>query len=96
MIVNSGSCFNAIALKLITTLGMKLMKHSNTYKVTWIDTISIDVQERCEIPIQFAMYTDNVWCDILHMDVDHIILGRSWLFDLDVTIWTNQPLLVRP
>ena len=37
-------------------------------------------------------YTDNVWYDILPMDVGYIILGRPWLFDLDVTIYgrTNQ------
>ena len=33
------------------------------------------------------MHTDNVWCDILFMDVGHIILGQPWLFDLDVTIY---------
>ena len=31
------------------------------------------------------MYTDMY--DILPMDVGHIILGRLWLFDLDVTIY---------
>jgi len=31
-------------------------------------------------------------CDILPIDVGHIILARPWLFDLDVTIYgrTNQ------
>jgi len=66
-----------------------------SYKVTWIDTTSIDVQERCQILIHFT-YTDNVWCGILFIDVGHTILGRSWLFDLDVTIYghTNQCLSV--
>jgi len=54
---------------------MRPVKHPNPYKVTWIDATSIDVQERCQIPIQFGTYTDNVWYDILHMDVGHIILG---------------------
>jgi len=33
-----------------------------------------------------------MWFDILPMNVGHIILGRPWLFDLDVTIYgrTNQ------
>ena len=66
---------------------MKTKKHQNPYKVTWIDSTFIDVQERCQISIQFAMYADNVWCDILSIDVGHIILGRSWLFDLDVIIY---------
>jgi len=75
-VIDSGSCINAVASNLITTLGMKPVKHPNPYKVTWIDTMSIDVQKRCQIPIQFATYTDNVWCDILLMNVGHIILGR--------------------
>ena len=87
MMVDSDSCINTIASKLITTLGMRPVKHTNPYKVIWIDATSIDAQERCQIPIQFATYTDNVWCNILSMDVDPIILGRPWLFDLDVTIY---------
>ena len=61
VIVHSGSCINVIASKLITTLGMKSMKHPNPYMVTWIDATSIDVQERRQILIQFATCTDNVW-----------------------------------
>jgi len=87
VIVNSASCINAVASKLITTLGMKAVKHPNPYKVTWICATFIDVQARCEIFIHFAMYTDIVWCDILLVDVGHIISGRSWLFDLDVIIY---------
>jgi len=60
VIVDSGSYINVVASKLITTLGMKLVKHPNPYKVTWIDTTSIYVQKRCQIPIQFATYTNNV------------------------------------
>ena len=33
VVVDSGSCFNAVASKLITTLGMKPVKHPNPYKV---------------------------------------------------------------
>jgi len=85
VIVDSGSCINAIASKLITTLGMRPVKHPNPYKITWIHAKSINVHERCQIPIQSATYTDNVSCDIL--PIGHIILGRPWLFDLDVTIY---------
>jgi len=27
---------------------------------------------------------DHVWCDVLDIDATHILLGRSWLHDLDV------------
>jgi len=52
------------------------VKHPNPYKVTWIDATFIDIQEKRQIPIQFATYTDKVWCDILSIDVGHIILGQ--------------------
>jgi len=90
--VDSASCINVVASKLITILRIRLVKHSNPYKVTWIDATFIYVQKRCQIPIQFVTYRDNVWCDILSVDVSHIIFGRPWLFDLDVIIYgrTNQ------
>jgi len=39
------------------------------------------------IPIQFATYSDKIWCDVVTMAVGHIILGRPWLYDLEVTIY---------
>jgi hypothetical protein len=32
-------------------------------------------------------YKDEIWCDVIPMDVGHVILGRPWLYDLDVTIY---------
>jgi len=29
-------------------------------------------------------YHDRVWCDVLDIDATHILLGRPWLYDLDV------------
>ena len=60
VIVDSGICINVVASKLVIALGMRPVKHPNPYKVTCIEATSIDVQERCQIPIQFAIYTDNV------------------------------------
>ena len=59
------SCINVVASKLITTLGLKSVKHPNLYKITLIDATSMETHERCQIPIQFVTYIDNVWCDIL-------------------------------
>jgi len=51
VIVDSDSYINVVASTLITTLGMRPVKHPNPYKVTWIDATSINVQKRCQIPI---------------------------------------------
>ena len=51
-----------------------------------MDTSSIAIKERCVIPFQFLTYKAEIWYDIIPMDVGHIILGRPWLYDLDVTL----------
>nr|GEW81322.1 hypothetical protein [Tanacetum cinerariifolium] len=30
-------------------------------------------------------YKDNVWCDVVAMDACHLLLGRPWEYDLDIT-----------
>uniref|UniRef100_A0A2N9EYR8 Reverse transcriptase domain-containing protein n=1 Tax=Fagus sylvatica TaxID=28930 RepID=A0A2N9EYR8_FAGSY len=62
VIIDSGSCINAVSSSLVTRLGVKLIPHPNPYK-------------------------DEIWCDVILMDVGHTILGRPWLYDLDVTIY---------
>ena len=52
-----------------------------------MNSASIDVKERYLSSIQFATYSNKIWCDVVTMDVSHIILGRPWLYDQDVTIY---------
>ena len=30
-------------------------------------------------------YKDEIYCDVLPMDVAHVLLGLPWLYDLNVT-----------
>ncbi|CAI9757986.1 unnamed protein product [Fraxinus pennsylvanica] len=87
VIVDSGSCINAVSMTTVAGLGLQFVPHPQPYSVYWVDTSSITVNERCLVPIQFLEYKDHIWCDVIPMDVGHIILGRPWLFDLDVTIY---------
>jgi len=32
-----------------------------------------------------SSYEDHVWCDVLDKDIVHILLSKTWLYDLDVT-----------
>ncbi|CAL9001147.1 unnamed protein product [Prunus brigantina] len=34
----------------------------------------------------FSSYKDYVWCDVVDRDVSHILLGRPWIYDYNVTI----------
>ncbi|KAF5470834.1 hypothetical protein F2P56_011322 [Juglans regia] len=86
IILDSGSCINAVSVATVSRLGLQPVPHPQPYSVSWVDTSSITVKERCLVPIQFLEYKDHIWCDVIPMDVGHVILGRPWLFNLDVTI----------
>ena len=87
IIVDSGSCINVVSFKLISMISLKVVPHPCPYKVSWVNTTSIEVNKRCLVPVQFATYKDKIWCDVLAMDtMSHVILGRPWLFNLDVTL----------
>ena len=70
----------------VSRLGLKLIPHPNPYKVSWVDTSFIAIKERCVVSLQFLTYKAKIWCNVIPLDVGHIILGRSCLYDLDVTL----------
>ena len=56
IIVDSGSCINDVSSSLISKIWLKTVPHPNPYKVTWINTVSMEVNERCLLLVQFATY----------------------------------------
>ena len=87
IVIDSGSCVNAISTSAAKSLGLPTEPHPNPYKVSWIDSTSIPIKQRCQVRIQLQSYQERIWCDVLPMGVSSIILGRPWLFDHDVTIF---------
>ena len=58
-------------------LGLEAVPYLYPYKVSWLNIISIEVNERCLVLVQFATYNDKIWCDVLTMGtMGHVILGR--------------------
>ncbi|VVA13184.1 Hypothetical predicted protein, partial [Prunus dulcis] len=87
VVIDNGSCINVVSTLTVSHLGLLPEKHLVPYRVAWIDnTSSIPVTQRCHVPIQFSSYKDHVWCDVVDMDVSHILLGRPWIYDYNFTI----------
>ena len=86
VIIDSGSCINAISTGTVTRLGLTPVDHPAPYRVSWVDTTSIPIRTRCLVPLQLHTYREEIWCDVLPMEVGSIILGRPWLFDRDATL----------
>ena len=87
VIIDSGSCVNAISTSAVKSFGLTSIPHPNPYKVSWIDSTSIPIKSRCKVPIKLQSYQEDVWCDVVPMGVSSVILGRPWLFDHDATLF---------
>ena len=51
VIIDSESCINAVSSSVVSHLSLKLTPHPNPYKVSWVDTSSIAIKEKCVVPL---------------------------------------------
>ena len=86
MIIDSGSTVNAISEKALKHLGLRFEKHPSPYKVSRVTSSSLPVDKRCLLTIKFLSHEDQVWLDVVPMDIGSIIIGRPWLYHNDVRI----------
>lgn len=86
VIIDSGSTDNLVATEMVEKLGLKRLKHPTPYKVSWLQKgHQLLVDEQCEVEFRIGKYHDTVVCDVMPMDVCHILLGRPWQYDRKVT-----------
>ena len=67
---------------MIEKLKLLKTKHPIPYKVSWLHNgHQLLVNEQCEIDLQIKNYKDRVLCDVMPMDIFHVLLGRPWQYD---------------
>ena len=45
---------------------------------------TLHVTQRCPVSIQMGDYKEEIYCEVLPMDVAHVLLGCPWLYNLNV------------
>ena len=78
LIIDGGSCTNAIPEKLVNRLQLNTTRHPKPYKLKWLDDNN-EVQVRRQALVRFSIrgYKDEV----VPMDACEILLERLWQFD---------------
>ena len=85
LIIDCGSTDNLVAMKMVGKLVLKKLKHPTPYRVSWLQKgHELLVNKQCEVEFHIGKYKEKVTCDIMPMEVCHILLGRPLKYDRKV------------
>jgi hypothetical protein len=85
VIVDSGSTNNLISTKMVEKLELETTEHPSPYKVSWLQKgHQVNVTKQCLAEFKIGGYNDKILCDVIPMDVFHLLLGRPWKYDRNV------------
>jgi len=87
LIVDNGSTKNLVSKKLVDYFKLPTEPHEKPNSLGWVSKGSqVRVTLSCKVLISIGKhYREEVLCDDLDMDVFHILHGRPWQFDNDIT-----------
>jgi hypothetical protein len=85
VIVDSGSTDNLVSTEMVEKLELETTDHPSPYKVSWLQKgHHVSVAKQCLVEFKIGEYNDKVLCDVIPMDVCHLLLGRPWQYDINV------------
>ena len=77
VIVDGGSTDNLVSEEMVPKLKLKREKHPHPYRIAWVqDDHKVLVSEQCLVKFKIGSYHEKYLCDIIPMDVFHLLLGR--------------------
>jgi hypothetical protein len=83
--VDSGSTDNLVSTEMVEKLELETTDHPKPYKVSWLQKgHQVNVTKQCLVDIKIGGYNDNILCDVIPMDVCHLLVGRPWQYDRNV------------
>jgi hypothetical protein len=85
VIIDSGSTDKLVSIDMVEKLELETNSHPNPYKVSWLQKgHQVIVTKQFLIEFKIGGYRDEILCDVIPMDVCHVLLGRPWKFDMNV------------
>ena len=91
-VIDSGSQKNLISQSLVNSLGLTTSKHPSPYPLGWIQKEGgLDIVQQCTFKFAFdEQYIDEITCDVVPLDVCHVMLGSPYLWDRDAVLYRRE------
>jgi hypothetical protein len=84
VIVESGSTNNLVSIEMVEKLELETIAYPRPYKVSWLQKgHQVTFTKQCLIEFKIGGYKDEILCDIIPMDVCHLLLVRPWQYDIN-------------
>jgi hypothetical protein len=85
VIVDSCSMDNLVSTEMVEKLELETIDHPSPYKVSWLQKgHQVTVTKQCLVEFNIGGYNDKILCDVIPMDVCHVLLVRPWQYDRNV------------
>ena len=81
LVIDTGSCINAISEDAVQKLGLKVEPLLNPYYVAWVTNTKLKFDKQCLVTFEIGKLKETVMCDVLPLKPCHIILGQPWIWD---------------
>ncbi|KAI0529011.1 hypothetical protein KFK09_001556 [Dendrobium nobile] len=74
---------NVVSRSLVQALQLKTTKNPQPYKISLVKKgVEISITDMCRVNFSIGKsYVCEVLCDVIDMDICHLILGRPWQYD---------------
>ena len=70
---------------MVEKLELETVVHPSPYKVSWLQKEhQVNVTKQCLVEFKIGGYKDEILCDVIPMDVCHLLLGIPWKYDRNV------------
>jgi len=60
---------------------IKTRPHPRSFKITWVDKTFLHVKEWFLVTLKTSLYFEDIYCEVVPMNVAHLLLACPWLYD---------------
>ena len=64
---------NVVSKDAIKLLNLTIEPCPNPFRVAWVNDHTLPITQQCLVSIQIEDYKDEIYCDVLPMDVAHVL-----------------------